>query len=129
MAVRIRLKRTGSKNKACYRVVVADARAQRDGRVIETLGYYDPRHNDEKIDTVRADYWVSCGAQPSETVADLIKRAKRKAVKTEEKVETAEVKPVKTEKKAVKTEEKVKTAEVKPVKTEKKAESKEEVNT
>ena len=84
MAVRIRMKRTGSKNKACFRVVVADARSQRDGRVIENLGYYDPRHNDEKINLERADYWISCGAQPSETVTDLIKRARAKSEKTEE---------------------------------------------
>lgn len=76
MAVRIRLKRTGSKNKACFRIVVADARSQRDGKFIENLGYYDPRHQDEKIDLERANYWVGCGAIPSETVADLIKRAK-----------------------------------------------------
>ena len=76
MAVRIRMKRTGSKNKPCYRIVVADARFQRDGRFIENLGFYDPRHNDEKIDLERTDYWLGCGAQPSRTVADLIKRAK-----------------------------------------------------
>ena len=91
MAVRIRLKRTGSKNKACYRIVVADARSQRDGRIIENLGLYDPRHNDENIDLERADYWISCGAQPSETVADLIKRARGKTVKSEEKVEKKDV--------------------------------------
>ena len=89
MAVRIRMKRTGSKNKACYRIVVADARSQRDGRIIENLGLYDPRHNDEKIDLERADYWISHGAQPSETVADLIRRAKGKSEKsvTDKKVE------------------------------------------
>ncbi len=91
MAVRIRMKRTGSKNKACYRVVVADVRSQRDGRIIENIGYYDPRHNDEKIDLERADYWVSCGAQPSETVADLMKRARGKAEKAEDKAETQDV--------------------------------------
>ena len=79
MAVRIRMKRTGSKNKACYRIVVADARSQRDGRIIENLGFYDPRHNEEKIDLERFNYWVACGAQPSETVADVIKRTKDKS--------------------------------------------------
>ena len=66
---------------------MADAHSQRDGRIIENLGFYDPRHNDEKIDIERADYWISCGAQPSETVADLIKRTKRKTEKPVEKVE------------------------------------------
>jgi small subunit ribosomal protein S16 len=76
MAVRIRLKRTGAKNKPCYRIVVADARSQRDGRFIENLGFYDPRHEDEKIDVERADYWLSVGAKPTETVESIIKRAK-----------------------------------------------------
>ena len=90
MAVRIRLKRTGAKNKACYRIVVADARSQRDGRFIENLGFYDPRHNDEKIDVERVDYWVSVGAKPTETVENIIKRAKAEPVaaeKVEEKQE------------------------------------------
>jgi small subunit ribosomal protein S16 len=88
MAVRIRLKRTGAKNKPCYRIVVADARSQRDGRFIENLGFYDPRHNDEQIDVERADYWVSVGAQPTDTVSGIIKRAKgetKPAVEVEEK--------------------------------------------
>ncbi|MCP4177382.1 MAG: 30S ribosomal protein S16 [bacterium] len=76
MAVRIRMKRTGGKNKPCYRIVVADARSQRDGKVIETLGFYDPRHDTEQVNTERADYWISVGAQASETVAGVIKRAK-----------------------------------------------------
>lgn len=76
MAVKIRLKRTGGKNKPSYRVVVADARSQRDGKIIENLGHYDPRHQDEKINVERADYWISKGAQPSETVSDIILRAK-----------------------------------------------------
>ena len=86
MAVKIRLKRTGAKNKPCYRIVVADARSQRDGRFIENLGYYDPRHEDEKINVERADYWLSVGAIPSETVTDIIKRAKgesKPAIKAE----------------------------------------------
>ena len=87
MAVRIRLKRTGSKGKACYRVVVADVRSQRDGRIIENIGLYDPRHNNERIDLERADYWISCGAQPSETVADLIKRARVNSEKPKEEPE------------------------------------------
>lgn len=76
MAVRIRMKKTGGKNKPCFRIVVADGRAQRDGNIIENIGYYDPRHQDEKIDVVRAEYWIACGAQPSEIVNDVILRAK-----------------------------------------------------
>lgn len=76
MAVRIRLKRTGTRNLPCFRVVVADARSQRDGRVIEELGLYDPKHSEENIKLERAEYWLSKGAQPSETVAGIIKRAR-----------------------------------------------------
>ena len=81
--VKIRLKRTGKKNAPCYRIVVADARSKRDGKNIETIGYYNPRENVEKVDVERADYWISNGAQPSSTVSDLIRRAKT----GEEKVE------------------------------------------
>ncbi len=76
MSVKIRLRRTGKLNAACHRIVVADARSPRDGRFIENIGYYDPRHNDEKIDLERAEYWISKGAQPSLTVSAIIKRAK-----------------------------------------------------
>ena len=79
MSVKIRLRRTGKINAACHRIVVADSRSPRDGRFIEIIGYYDPRHNDEKIDLERADYWVSKGAQPSETVNAIIKRARNAA--------------------------------------------------
>ena len=77
MAVKIRLKKTGTRNNPCFRIVVADARCQRDGRVIENLGLYDPKKDHEEINVERADYWVSQGAQPSETVAVIIKRAKK----------------------------------------------------
>ncbi len=80
MAVRLRLRRTGTKNKPCYRIVAADGRSPRDGRFIEVIGYYDPRHQDEKIDLGRAEYWIGHGAQPSNTVADVIKRAKDPSV-------------------------------------------------
>ena len=75
MSVKIRLRRTGSLNAACWRIVVADSRSPRDGRFIETLGLYDPRHDAEKIDLERAKYWLSVGAQASETVQHIIKRA------------------------------------------------------
>jgi small subunit ribosomal protein S16 len=74
--VKIRLKRTGKKNAPCYRVVVADSRSPRDGKNIETIGFYDPINAQERLDVDRADYWVSNGAQPSSTVADIIRRAK-----------------------------------------------------
>ncbi|MGN0880534.1 MAG: 30S ribosomal protein S16 [Oligosphaeraceae bacterium] len=76
MSVKIRLRRTGKRNQACHRIVVADSRSPRDGRFIEIIGLYDPRHESEKIDLARAEYWIGQGAQPSETVAAIIKRAK-----------------------------------------------------
>ena len=57
MSVKIRLRRTGKINAACHRIVVADSRSPRDGRFIEIIGYYDPRHDDEKIDLERADFY------------------------------------------------------------------------
>jgi small subunit ribosomal protein S16 len=77
MAVRLRLRRTGTINKPCYRIVATDSRSPRDGRFIEVIGFYDPRHSNEKIDLDRADYWIRHGAQPSEVVGHIIKRAKR----------------------------------------------------
>jgi small subunit ribosomal protein S16 len=78
MAVRIRLKRIGAKNHPVFRVVVTDGRSPRDGRFIEELGTYDPRKQGQDnftMDYERASYWLSKGAQPSETAASLIKRA------------------------------------------------------
>ena len=77
MAVRIRLKRVGAKNAPAYRIVVTDSRSPRDGRFIEALGSYNPlkKADNFKIDLERARYWVSKGAQPSETVASFIKKA------------------------------------------------------
>ena len=74
--VTIRLRRTGKRNAACHRIVVADSRSPRDGRFIEIIGLYDPRHETEKIDLERVDYWLPRGAQPSETVSAIIKRAR-----------------------------------------------------
>ena len=76
MAVRIRLKKTGTRNSPCFRVVVMDIRRQRDGKALEYIGFYDPKHQSETIDLARHDYWVSCGAQPSETVNDIVFRAR-----------------------------------------------------
>lgn len=79
MAVRIRMKRVGAKNTPVYRIVVADSRSPRDGKFIEEIGTYQPLKKDSnfKIDLERADYWLGKGAQPSETVASFIKKAKR----------------------------------------------------
>ena len=74
--VRVRLKRTGTRNKACFRVVVMDKRSSRDGRAIEELGYYDPRSKMEKVNLERADYWRSVGASFSETAEKIIDRVR-----------------------------------------------------
>ncbi len=72
--VKIRLRRMGAKKAPYYRVVVADSRCPRDGRFIEEIGTYDPMAEGEniKIDLERAKYWISNGAQPTETVRGLL---------------------------------------------------------
>lgn len=72
--VRIRLKRTGTKNLSCFRVVVMDQKSTRDGRSIEEIGFYDPRHDEERLNLERYNYWVGMGARPSESVTDLARR-------------------------------------------------------
>ena len=74
MAVKIRLKRMGKKKRPTYRVVVADARAPRDGRIIELIGRYDPHPDPSivQIDNERARYWLDNGAQPTERVQKLL---------------------------------------------------------
>lgn len=76
MAVRIRLRRTGAKKQASYRIVVADSRSPRDGRFIENIGHYNPRTEPPTIemDEDRVRYWLSQGAQPSEAVARLLEK-------------------------------------------------------
>ena len=79
MAVAIRLRREGSLNHPYYKVVVADQRSPRDGKFIEIIGTYDPKidgHN-STIDLARSDYWIKCGARPSDTVRSIIKKARR----------------------------------------------------
>ncbi len=75
MAVKIRLKRMGAKKKPFYRVVVADARAPRDGRIIEQVGYYNPMTESKelKLDNEKIKKWLDDGAQPTETVRRLLK--------------------------------------------------------
>jgi small subunit ribosomal protein S16 len=85
MAVSIRLRREGAKNSPYYKVVVADKRSPRDGKFIEIIGAYDPKkpgHNSTlKID--RVEYWMSKGAQPSDTVRSLIKKTKKSTAAAE----------------------------------------------
>ena len=75
--VKIRLRRMGAKKNPFYRIVVADSRAPRDGRFVEELGTYDPLANPSaiKVDVERAQYWVKHGAQPTDTVKALLKKA------------------------------------------------------
>ncbi len=74
--VRVRLKRTGARNAACFRIVVMDQRSSRDGKAIEELGFYDPRRKEEKINVERSTYWKGVGADFSETVDAILNRAK-----------------------------------------------------
>ena len=76
--VRIRLARMGGKKNPFYRVAVADSRSPRDGRCIEYIGHYNPMIEPPAIhiDLAKADKWISKGAQPSETVANLLTKAR-----------------------------------------------------
>ena len=75
--VKIRLRRMGAKKAPFYRIVVADSRYPRDGRFIEESGTYNPVMNpaELKVDVDRAQAWIKTGAQPTETVRDLLKKA------------------------------------------------------
>ena len=75
------MKRIGATNTPVYRIVVADSRSPRDGKFIEELGTYHPLNKDNNVSLKldRADYWLSKGAQPSDTVRSFIKRAKKAA--------------------------------------------------
>jgi small subunit ribosomal protein S16 len=75
--VKIRLRRMGAHKKPFYRVVVADARSSRDGKFIEEIGYYNPMTDpaDIKLDSEKAKKWLDNGAQPTETVRSLFKKA------------------------------------------------------
>jgi small subunit ribosomal protein S16 len=93
MSVSIRLRREGTTNRPYYKVVVADSRSPRDGKFIEIIGTYDPKKADHnstlKLD--RIDYWVSKGAQPSDTVRSLIKKNKKVAASAPAEAAPAEV--------------------------------------
>ena len=75
--VKIRLRRMGAKKAPFYRVVVADSRFARDGRSIEEIGYYDPTKEPSvvKIDAEKAKQWLDNGAQPTDTVREILKKA------------------------------------------------------
>lgn len=81
MAVVIRLRREGAKNRPFYRVVVADKRSPRDGKFIEAVGSYDPqgKNQESPLKLERVEYWIKQGAKPSETVTSLIKKTRKKA--------------------------------------------------
>ena len=76
MAVKLRLKRGGSKQKPFYRIVAADARSPRDGRFIDTIGTYNPipAEYEVNIDEEKAMYWLTNGAQPTDTVKNLLSK-------------------------------------------------------
>jgi len=86
MAVKLRLRRVGAHKDPVWRVVVADSRAPRDGKVIETIGHYNPQTNPSlvKIDLERAHHWLSRGAQPTEAVAKLLRICEGKATPPKE---------------------------------------------
>ena len=75
--VKIRLRRMGAKKNPYYRIVVADSRSPRDGRCIEEIGSYDPLTNpaEIKVDVEKAQNWIKNGAQPTDTVRGLLKKA------------------------------------------------------
>ena len=77
MAVKIRLRRMGAKKAPFYRIVVADSRYPRDGRFIEEIGHYNPLTDpvDLKVDVEKAQKWMQNGAQPTDTVKALLKKA------------------------------------------------------
>ena len=77
MAVKIRLRRRGAKKAPFYRIVVADSRYPRNGRFIEEIGYYDPMKEPAvlNVDNDKAAQWIKNGAQPTDTVRDLLKRS------------------------------------------------------
>lgn len=81
MSVAIRLRRDGGKNRPYYRIVVADKQSPRDGKFLELIGTYDPKKTGDnfsvKLD--RVDHWISKGAKPSDTVASLVKKARKAA--------------------------------------------------
>jgi small subunit ribosomal protein S16 len=77
MAVKIRLRRVGRKKSPMYRIVVADSKSPRDGKFIEIVGQYQPRTGDQalNLNSERVNYWLNVGAQPTDTVRSLLRKA------------------------------------------------------
>jgi len=77
MSVKIRLRRTGRKKQPSYRIVIADSRSPRDGRFIEVVGQYAPRQGEQalNLERERVNYWLDNGAQPTDTVRSLLRKA------------------------------------------------------
>ena len=77
MAVKIRLRRTGRKKQPTYRIVIADSRSPRDGKFIEVIGQYAPRSGEQALNLKndRVNYWLDSGAQPTDTVRSLLRKA------------------------------------------------------
>ncbi len=75
--IKLRLRRMGAKKRPSYRIVAADSRSPRDGRFIESIGFYDPITDPAtiKVDAERARHWLSNGAQPRDTVRDILRKA------------------------------------------------------
>ncbi len=73
----IRLTRFGKTHRPFYRIIIKEKRSKRDGKYIDRIGYYDPFTKETKIDIDKYDYWLKRGAQPSETVKNLIKKFKQ----------------------------------------------------
>ncbi|MEO1856658.1 MAG: 30S ribosomal protein S16 [Rubritalea sp.] len=82
MMVALRLNRQGTKDRPFYKIVAVDSRARRDGRYIEQLGSYNPmlEGTNFTIDLAKVDAWIGNGAQPSDTVRDIIKKARKAAL-------------------------------------------------
>ena len=81
----LRLNRQGTKDRPFYKIVAVDSRKRRDGRYIEQIGTYNPMEEGVNftIDVEKADGWISQGAQPSDTVRDIIKKARKTAMQSE----------------------------------------------
>lgn len=81
MAVKVRLSRAGGKNRPFYRIVVADERSPRDGSFLELVGTYDPCGKEKAVTLKkdRIDYWISKGAQTSQTVSEILRRNEKSA--------------------------------------------------
>jgi len=73
--LKIKLSRTGKRNQPSYRIIIAEARSKRDGKCLDSLGFYNPltKPMTVKIDQQKLKHWLSCGAQPTETVSKIIK--------------------------------------------------------